>query len=292
MSPPSAARSVALLVLATTLWGGSSAILAHAGGRFASGAAALALGASLSLLLICRLRNRHISAAARTHWQLFTRLGCLEALNLGLYAGALRLGPLPVMVGLHLTSPVFVVAWLAARGGERIGLVLVKLGLIAGAIVLVASGLEEHHSESSALMGSILALGSALAVAVLIVSVSQRAPEQEPAVGAALQLSVATAVMLPLLALDPPSMLDLGQLAIAGAVLLAPGFVLYWRALRELHAQAAGVIGLNEAVVASLVGFVVYGAAFATRTLLAGVLVCAAVGLELRRSTNLGVTSS
>jgi drug/metabolite transporter (DMT)-like permease len=196
------------------------------------------------------------------------------------------------MVGLHLTSPVFVVAWLAARGGERIGLVLVKLGLIAGAIVLVASGLEEHHSESSALMGSILALGSALAVAVLIVSVSQRAPEQEPAVGAALQLSVATAVMLPLLALDPPSMLDLGQLAIAGAVLLAPGFVLYWRALRELHAQAAGVIGLNEAVVASLVGFVVYGAAFATRTLLAGVLVCAAVGLELRRSTNLGVTSS
>lgn len=40
---------------------------------------------------------------------LYAKLGALEAINLALYVGALQLGPLPVMVALHLMSPVILI---------------------------------------------------------------------------------------------------------------------------------------------------------------------------------------
>jgi drug/metabolite transporter (DMT)-like permease len=260
-------------------------VLAHSGGRFASGAALLAAGAALGLLVLCVVRRRNILAPVRRQPRLFAVLGCLEAANLVLYASALHLGPLPVIVGLHLTSPILMVVWTCLRRQRPFSLMLAaESALIVGAVALIAAGAGERHSAASVLGGAVLALGSAVAVAALITMVARHASSETPEVGAALQMSVAAILTLPLIAVDPPSGPRLWHLGAAGAVLLAPGFALYWRALRGLTAQAASTIGLNEAVAASVVGALAYGSRFGLISLVAGLLVVLAVMIELGRS--------
>lgn len=72
------------------------------------------------------------------------------------------------------------------------------------------------------------------------------------------------------------------MLIVIGFALLGPGFALYWRALRGLDATAAGILGLNEALVASVLGAVLFASAFTAATVIAALLVGAAVALELR----------
>jgi drug/metabolite transporter (DMT)-like permease len=275
-------RSALLLLLATSCWGASTAVLAHVGGRFASGAALLAAGGALSLLGLSKARGKPVWAVFRQHWRYFSMLGVLEALNLGLYAGALHLGPLPAMVGLHLTSPILIVIWAALTRQRAVtGALLVELALVIAAVILVALGPSQHHSTVSVVAGAGLALGSAIALAVLISWVASTATAFDPDVAATLQLSIAALLTLPLVLVAPPTETRLWRLGLAGALLLAPGFALYWRALRRLGAEAAGIIGLNEAVVASLLGVVVFKSHFALVTLVAAGLVFAAVAIEL-----------
>jgi drug/metabolite transporter (DMT)-like permease len=236
----------------------------------------------LSLLGLSKVRGKPISAIFRRHWRYFGVLGILEALNLGFYAGALHLGPLPAMVGLHLTSPILMVIWATlTRQRALTPALLVELALIVAAVVLVAIGPSQHHSTMSVVAGAVLALASAVALAVLISRVASTATNFDPDVAAALQLTIAATLTLPLVLTDPPTVTRLWRLGLTGAVLLGPGFALYWRALRQLGAQAAGILGLNEAIVASLLGVVVFESHFALVTLAAAGLVLVAVAIEL-----------
>lgn len=234
------------------------------------------------MLALSKAQNKRVLVVFRRHWRYFAVLGVLEALNLGLYAGALHLGPLPAMVGLHLTSPILMVIWATLTRQRAVSMaLLVELALVIAAVVLVALGPSQHHSTVSVIAGAGLALGSAAALAFLISRVASTATDFDPDIAAALQLSVAAILTLPLVLTDPPTETRLWRLGLAGAFLLAPGFALYWRALRQLGAQAAGILGLNEAVVASLLGAIVFESHFALVTLAAAALVLAAIAIEL-----------
>jgi drug/metabolite transporter (DMT)-like permease len=284
VNTPVPARSVVLLLAATSCWGASSAVLAHEATSLAAGAPIVAAGGATLLSLVALARGRNPLRALRRQPRLYATLGALEAINLALYVGALRVGPLPVMVALHLTSPLFLIAVaIARRHRAPTALAGLELALVAGAIALVALAVPDRSTTGDVLFGSALALGSAAAVAALISQVARAAPGQDPDVAAGLQLLLATVLTLPLALAASPAAATVGWLLLAGAGLLGPGFALYWRALGGLDAPVAGILGLNEAIVASLVGALAFGTQIRSPTLGAAALILATVALELRR---------
>lgn len=80
-----------------------------------------------------------------------------------------------------------------------------------------------------------------------------------------------------------PDLADAVFLLAAGAVFLGPGFAIYWRALRGVSAATAGIVGLNEAIAATLFGVALFGDQVSLISGLSGALVLAAVALELLR---------
>lgn len=291
-------RFALLLVVATTLWGASSAVLAEVGKAAGTGAALLAAGGGAALILVALAGPAHRQGSrARPVLHLrgsFLLIGLLEALNLGLYAAALALGPVPAVVALHLTSPVLLVALSVLRGRRRAdGLLVLQTLLMVGGIVLL--GMQHTARAGSApLLAAVLAVGSAVAVAALITAVATLAPSANPDVAAAAQLTIAALAIGPvMLVAAPPDQHDAAVLLVAGALFLGPGFAIYWRALRGLSAATAGVLGLNEAVAATIIGIVVFADTPSPASVLAGTLVLAAIVLELftgRMRTQAGAT--
>lgn len=284
MSP--AWRGPALLVVATSLWGVSSAGIAGVGATGLA-AAPVAAGGAAALLGFTVVRGgapwRDFRAAPR----LFLRLGILELLNLVSYVAALSLGPLPVVVALHLTAPVLLIVVRIAQGRRAITLTLAaELAAIGAAIWLVAGYRPADTALGPALLGCALALISAVCVAGLITLVVRESPGLPSGSAAGLQLLTAAVLAGPLIGSAAffgagPTAREAVILVVIGALLLGPGFACYWLALRELDEVTAGLIGLNEAVVATVAGAMVVGSEITVATLMAGVLVLAAVGLEL-----------
>jgi drug/metabolite transporter (DMT)-like permease len=187
------------------------------------------------------------------------------------------------MVALHLTSPVILIATDVARGSRTASVILGgQITLIAGAILLVAVTEPEGSSAGNVVAGSALALGSAVAVAVLISQVAREAEGQDADVAAGVQLALAAVLTAPLAITAGPAAETVVWLLLVGVGLLGPGFALYWRALRGLDAPLASILGLNEAVVASFVGALAFDAELGLATLAAAALILAAVVLELR----------
>lgn len=148
--------------------------------------------------------------------------------------------------------------------------------------MLVAIAVPEGSSAGNVMAGSALALGSAVALAVLISQVAREAEGQDADVAAGLQLSLAAVLTAPLAIAAAPAAENVAWLLLIGVGLLGPGFALYWRALRGVDAPLAGILGLNEAVMASLVGALAFDAAIGLATLTAAALILAAVVLDLR----------
>lgn len=284
---PSARASAGWLLLATTLWGTSSATLAQAGGAPAAAPPVVAAGGALMLLLATAVAGRSPLRLLAAHWRMALIVGAFEAANLSLYLLALRTGPLPLMVALHLTAPVLLVLWQVARR-ERAPSVLVatELALIAGAVWLVADAQPAGQATTDALRGAALSLGSAVVLAAQITvmaRLAKRDSRPDAVFSAGSQLAVAAVLSSPLLfagALPPAA--DSALLLGVGAALLAPGFALYWRALRGLRPAAASIIGLAEGVIAPLVGAVAFAAAIGGAAVAAAALVLLAVVIELR----------
>lgn len=288
MTRPSAGTSGLLLLAATTLWGASSAVLAALGDTRGTGAPLLAAGGALALLVVVLAGpgRRQLGSLARTPGRSagFLVIGLLEALNLGLYAAALSLGPVPVVVALHLTSPLLLLGVAVLRGRRRIdGLVVAQTLLMVTGIVLLGLQPDDRVGDRPLLAG-VLAVGSAVAVAALITTVARYAPSVRPDVASTVQLGLAAAVTAPVvLVAAAPGPADSLALLAAGAAFLGPGFALYWRALRRASPATAGIIGLNEAVAATLFSIVVFGDRVSLAAVLSGALVLVAVVLETVR---------
>ncbi len=279
MTVPSRLVSLALMVAVTVLWGTSSALLAVLAAPTTS--CLVAFGGAVTLLIVARLRGEHPWRAFAAHPGLYLRLGGLETANLVLYVTALRIGPLPVVVPLHLAAPVLLITVGLVRGHRPPTVpVAVEVLLVGAAMWLVTT----HHPASLAVgevvAGCLLALASAACVAILVSLIAREAEARSTVTSAGLQVLLAAIAGTPLLAIDPPTPRSAAELLAVGALLLGPGFALYWRALRRLDATTASIIGLNEAVVAALVAALYIGTRLTVATVGAGGLVLAAVGLE------------
>lgn len=290
-------RSTVLLIVATTLWGVSSAILGKLSTAHGAGAPLLAAGGAVTLVIVvlagpARNQLRRMASISRYSGGLLV-IGLLEAVNLGLYAAALALGPVPVVVALHLISPVLLVALAVIRGQRRLdSMVMLQVLLVVSGVVLFGMQPAEQPG-SKPLVAGVLAIGSAVAVAALIAAVAKLAPATNSDIAAAVQLTVATAVTAPLiLVAAPPDGIDTVVLLGAGAIFLGPGFAIYWRSLRDMNAATAGMLGLNEAVAATVFSAAVLGEKPSLTVGLSGVLVLAAIVLEVRRSKPGGRTSA
>ncbi|WP_181723494.1 DMT family transporter [Nocardia gipuzkoensis] len=274
------ASSVALLVAATSLWGLFSAGLALLGSDRAG--PLVAMSAAIPLLMVAAATGRRPGRELRSHPRIYIQLGLLEAVNISLYVAALAIGPVPVVVALHLASPIMLLVLAVVTGKRAMNVrIVVELLLLASAIVLVSARPGTEIGSGSALIGCGLALGSAAAVTALIVLVARESQDRDPTVSAGLQLAVAGVLTAPFLLTTTTwdwgrTLAELGL----GAALLGPGFALYWRAMRRLSPPIAGALGVNEAVVASIVVAVVDRSQLSWPTVLGGVLVAAAVLLD------------
>lgn len=272
--------AVTLLIGGTTLWGLFSAGLA----LFGSGSAGptVAIGAAVPLLALAVACGRHPVREIRMHPKSYLVLGLLEAANITLYAGALAVGPVPVVIALHLTSPVLLLASALLTGRRQRDLrALVEFALVLAAVAVVAMRPGPSVSTFEAVLGCGLALGSAVAVAALITLVAKESSRpRDPTMAAGLQLGMAGLLAAPYLLADTPSparaLIEFGL----GAALLGPGFALYWKAMRSADAATAGVIGLNEAFVAWFVLAAFDPTGMSIWLLAAGLLVVAAILLE------------
>ncbi|MEU1982587.1 hypothetical protein [Nocardia sp. NPDC019395] len=279
-------RGLLLLIVATSLWGASSAGIAGVG---AAGAAAVpvAVGGAVVLLGFAVVRGTAPWRDFRSAPGLFLRLGVLEVLNLVSYVAALHIGPLPVVVALHLTAPVLLIVVRIVRGRRAVTVtVAAELVAIGAAIWLVAGHRPADTALGPALAGCALALLSAACVARLITLVVRESAGRPSGSAAGLQLLTAAILGTPLFGLavligQGPTAGQSAVLAAIGALLLGPGFACYWLALRHLDEVTAGLVGLNEAVIATVAGAMVVGSEITVATLMAGVLVLGAVGLEL-----------
>ncbi|MEU2036146.1 DMT family transporter [Nocardia amamiensis] len=273
------ASSVAILLAGTSLWGLFSAGLALLGSERAG--PLVAVGAAIPLLIVATVGGRSPGRELRSHPRIYVQLGLLEAANISLYVAALSIGPVPVVVALHLASPIMLLI-LAVLTGKRAmnARIVVELILLVAAIALVSARPGTKTGTEEALIGCGLALGSAAAVTALIILVARESGRRDPTVSAGLQLAIAGVLTAPFLT---ASTWDwnrmLAELAL-GAALLGPGFVLYWRAMRGLSPPTAGAIGVNEAVVASAVVAALDRSQISLPIALSGALVAAAVLLD------------
>ena len=276
---PARVAPLALMVGVTMLWGTSSALLAVLAAPTTS--CLVALGGAVTLLLAARLRGERPWRTFVAHPSLYLQLGGLETANLVLYVTALRIGPLAVVVPLHLAAPVLLIGVGLVRGHRSLTVpVVVELLLVGAAMWLVTARHPASLAVGMVVAGCVLALGSAACVATLVSVISREAEARSTTTSAGLQVLLAGIAGSPLLVIDPPAPRRAAELLAVGALLLGPGFALYWRALRRLDATTASIVGLNEAVVAALVGALCTGTRLTAATAGAGALVLAAVGLE------------
>src|SRR5262249_50095904 len=110
-----------------------------------SGAPIVAAAGGITLFVLATLTNNRLWDDFRTRPWFFVCLGVLEGLNLILYLFALTSGPLPVVVSLHLCTPILLVLAAVIRRGRPITPTLgLELALIAGAILLVSRRRREY----------------------------------------------------------------------------------------------------------------------------------------------------
>ncbi|WP_156371155.1 DMT family transporter [Nocardia arizonensis] len=271
------------MVAATSLWGVSSALMSAISAPSLGAAAPVAAGGALVILAVCVLRGDHPWRTLAADRWLYLGLGILEMTNLMLYVAALRLGPLPVVVALHLTAPMLIIVAevLTGRRGFNISTVI-ELVLVSTAILLVTAEQSDLGDAAAIGAGCALAVASAACVAGLVTLVARHAAGRPTMASAGLQLLIAAGFCLPMMVSKPPSYSATIHLIAVGAFALGPGFALYWWALKTLDATTAGIIGLNEAVAASVVGALLTSTRITPTTLLAGGLVLTAVAVQLR----------
>ncbi|MGN2641441.1 DMT family transporter [Nocardia takedensis] len=272
---------IGLLVTVTLLWGLSSAALSTLEGALTS-IALVPAGGSAMLLILAVVRGddpRRIFAASP---RFYLRLGGLEAANLVLFVAALRIGPLPMVVALHLTAPLLLIAARIVRRERKLTvLVVFEMFLVGAAIWLAAAWRPTAVEPEKIVLGCVLAVGSAVCVAMLVSLVARESAVRTTIASAGLQLLIASMLSSALMVTAPPRAAVVGWLLLIGATLLGPGFALYWYAMRRLDATTASIVGLNEAVIASIAGAIFTDKGITLGALAAGVLVLSAVAIEM-----------
>jgi drug/metabolite transporter (DMT)-like permease len=233
--------------------------------------AAATLGIGLVALrrlpsLIPRTRRRHIAG-----------LGFLLAIHWVLFFETLKQASVAVAILLVYTAPIFLAVlaplFLPERR-SRIG--IVALAVSAPGLALIALAGEGGAAADPAAIG--LGLGAALTYAFLIVWAKTVVPHVSVVSMAFWQYVLVALVVAPFLLTGGHVVPDADEwpwVLVLGAALTAVLGVLYVRSLRNVTAQAAGLLAYIEPVSASFLAWAILGEALGWQVVVGGLAVVA-----------------
>jgi drug/metabolite transporter (DMT)-like permease len=266
------------MAAATLCWGVTGAVSttfrSPAAGLFA---VASAVQAVLLLTAVYRLGlNRR-----RPRLRLLALSALLDTCVMTSYITALMWAPAGPVAAVHLTAPVLLLGWSAARGERRIGGRELATGslLLAGvaATAFAVSGGGGRHPVA----GIVLAGASAVFYAALI-RVGSRFGEVGVAYTAGLKSLLMAGLCAPALVFVSLRPVDLG-LNTALVALYLPASLLFWYAVTTARPTVVGSVGLLEALFCGVFAWLLFGQSLRPLHVLAAALILAAVMLELTR---------
>lgn len=202
-------------------------------------------------------------------------LGLLLALHWTLFFEALKRASVAVAILTVYTAPIFlaVLAPLLLRERRsRIG--LVALAISAPGLVLIA--LAGEGGSGADPIAVLMGLGAALTYAFLVMATKIVVREVSPFAVAFWTYAVVAAVIVPFVLADGrvvPHLSEWPSVLALGALLTAVSGVIYMRALRDVTAQAAGLLAYVEPVSASFLAWAILGQEFGWQVALGGAAV-------------------
>jgi drug/metabolite transporter (DMT)-like permease len=203
-------------------------------------------------------------------------MGSLLALNWVLFFTALKLTDVAVAVLLAYCGPIFVTAFSPLVTRERFDRrVLIPLALALVGTAVIVGPRELQMSESTHLLGALLAFASAFTYAILVLN-AKRLLKGIPATVYMLGEDITAAlVLLPLVLFTPgPSgAVEWGALVTLGVVHTAFTGFLFLSALRRVRADHAAVLTYAEPVSAVVFAALLLGEPATIATLLGGAMV-------------------
>ena len=231
---------------------------------------------TLPLLLLALGRLRSLAVASRYRLAVLG-LGLLLALHWVLFFATLKRSSVAVAILTVYTAPIFlavIAPLLLPETRSRVGLVALAISA-PGIAVIALTGEQGSHVEPVAIATGI---GAALTYAFLIVGVKTVVRHVSPFAVAFWQYVVVSAALSPFLlgaGRAAPTAREWPYVAVLGALLTAVAGVLYLRTLRNVTAQAAGLLAYLEPVSASLLAWAILGQALAWPVALGGAAVLA-----------------
>jgi drug/metabolite transporter (DMT)-like permease len=265
------------VALIASLWGFVSVIVA---GIDVTGLAlvfwrCLIAAATLGLgLLAIRRRQSLFPRTRRAH---IAGLGLLLALHWVLFFETLKQASVAVAILLVYTAPIFLAVLAPLFLPERRSKIgLTALGISAPGLVLIALAGEGGAAAEPAAIG--LGLGAALTYAFLIIWVKTVVPHVSVVSMAFWQYILVAVILAPFLLTGGHVVPDAGEwpwVLVLGAVLTAVLGVLYVRSLRNVTAQAAGLLAYIEPVSASFLAWAILGEALGWQVVVGGLAVVA-----------------
>lgn len=203
---------------------------------------------------------------------------------------AFQRAPVGTVLLVTYVAPVLVALVAPRLLGERAQpAVLAALGLaVLGSLLVLGPG-----ASGAPATGIVLALIAAALLAVLIVNAKMLSKFHDGVRLAFLQVTVAMATLLPVVAIDNdgwPSAASLGWLLVLGLVHTAAALVIYFQALAQMPATSAGVLAYLEPAAGVLFAWWVLSEQPSPATVAGGLLIMVAGLLVVRAGGDAGPT--
>jgi drug/metabolite transporter (DMT)-like permease len=228
---------------------------------------------ALPLLMVLLRRARLLAVEGRRPQVL--GLGFLIALHWALFFETLKLASVAVAILTVYTAPVFLAALaplLLPEQRSRIG--LVALAISAPGIALIALAGEGGSGTNPAAIGT--GLGAAITYAFLVIWTKSLVRNVAPVAVAFWSYAIVGALVAPFALVGGrvlPHGPEWAYVAVLGALLTAASGVIYMRALKDVTAQAAGLLAYLEPVSASFLAWAILGQDFGWQVAVGGLAV-------------------
>ena len=217
--------------------------------------------AALTLACIMLVVGRREALLLRRRRLEVLGLGLLLALHWVLFFETIKRASVAVAILLVYTAPIFLAVLaplLLPERRSRVG--LVALGISVPGIALIALGGEDGSHASGVAVAT--GLGAALSFAALIIWTKSVLRDVSPITVAFWDYLIVTGALAPLLLFGGralPTASEWPVVLVLGVFLTAVLGVLYVRSLRDVTAQAAGLLSYLEPVSASLLAWAILG---------------------------------
>jgi drug/metabolite transporter (DMT)-like permease len=202
-------------------------------------------------------------------------LGLLVAVHWALFFQTLKLASVAVAILTVYTAPIFLAVLAPILLPEnRSGIGLLALAVSAPGLVLIALAGEDGAGVDPAAIGT--GLGAALTYALIVIWTKSLVHNIAPVAVAFWSYAIVGILLLPFaLAGDRflPKGVEWVHVAALGAVLTAAAGVLYMRALKDVTAQAAGLLAYLDPVSASFLAWAILGQELGWEVALGGLAV-------------------